>query len=52
MKGTEKVFYIVFKKEAKVFEEKVGRQFADNMTDAKAAGIRAERNEGKRASRK
>lgn len=52
MKGTEKVFYIVFKKEGKVFEEKVGRQFADNMTEAKAAGIRAERIEGKRASRK
>ena len=32
MKGTEKVFYIVFKKEGKVFEEKVGRQFSDNMT--------------------
>ena len=47
MKGTEKVFYIVFKKEGKVFEEKVGRQFADNMTEAKAAGIRAERIEGK-----
>ena len=52
MKGTEKVFYIVFKKEGKVFEEKVGRQFADNMTEAKAAGIRAERIEGKRASRR
>ena len=52
MKGIEKVFYIVFKKEGKVFEEKVGRQFADNMTEAKAAGIRAERIEGKRASRK
>ena len=42
----------MFKKEGKVFEEKVGRQFADNMTEAKAAGIRAERIEGKRASRK
>lgn len=52
MKGTEKVFYIVFKKEGKVCEEKVGRQFVDNMTEAKAAGIRAERIEGKRASRK
>lgn len=52
MKGTEKVFYIVFKKEGKVIEEKVGRQFVDNMTEAKAAGIRAERIEGKRASRK
>lgn len=50
--GTERVYYIVFKKEGKVLEEKVGRQYADDMTPAKAAGIRAERVEGKRASRK
>jgi integrase len=50
--GTEKVYYIVFKKDGKVFEEKVGRQYVDNMTPAKAAGIRAERIEGKRKSRK
>ena len=49
---TEKVFYIVFKKEGKVHEEKVGRQHTDDMTAAKAATIRAERIEGKRASRK
>jgi len=50
--GEERVYYIVFKKEGKVFEEKVGRQHADSMTPAKAAGIRAERIEGKRLSRK
>ena len=48
----EQVFYIVFKKNGKVIEEKVGRQYADDMTAAKASGIRAERIEGKRLSRK
>jgi integrase len=51
-KGTEKVYYIVFKKNGKSHEEKVGRQFADDMTPARAAGIRADRVEGKRLSRK
>lgn len=50
--GDERVYYIVFKKDGKLFEEKVGRQFADNMSPAKAARIRAERIEGKRLSRK
>lgn len=49
--GTEKVYYIVFKQNGKVHEEKVGRQFVDDMTPARAAGIRAERIEGKRLSR-
>ena len=51
-KGLEKVFYIVFKKDGKVFEEKVGRQFADDMSPAKASSMRSERIEGKRSSRK
>ena len=34
--GLERVYYIVFKPGGKVFEEKVGRQFSDNMTPAKA----------------
>jgi integrase len=51
-KGLERVYYIVFKKDGKVHEEKVGRQFADDMTPARAARIRAERVEGKRLSRK
>jgi len=51
-KGPEKVFYIVFKKNGKMIEEKVGRQYADDMTPAKASGIRSGRIEGKRLSRK
>ncbi len=51
-RGVEKVYYIVFKKKGKVYEEKAGRQFEDNMTPAKAALIRGERIEGKRLSRK
>ena len=51
-KGIEKVYYIVFKKDGKNIEEKAGRQYADDMTPARAAGIRAERIEGKRLSRK
>lgn len=50
--GEERVYYIVFKQSGKVIEEKVGRQYADNMTPSKAAGIRADRIEKKRASRK
>jgi integrase len=50
--GKERIFYIVFKQDGKVHEEKVGRQFADDMTPARAARIRAERIEGKRLSRK
>jgi len=50
--GSERVFYIVFKKNGRVIEEKVGRQFADDMTPARAARIRSERIEGRRKSRK
>ena len=41
--GEERVYYIVFKQDGKVIEEKVGRQYADDMTPARASGIRAER---------
>ncbi len=51
-RGTERVYYIVFKKDGQIHEEKVGRQFADDMTPARAANIRGERIEGKRLSRK
>lgn len=50
--GLERVYYIVFKKAGKFHEEKVGRQYADDMTPARANSIRAERIEGKRLSRK
>jgi integrase len=49
--GTEKVFYIVFKKDGKVYEEKAGRQFVDDMSAPRAARIRGELIEGKRKSR-
>ena len=51
-KGSEKVFYIVFKKTGKMVEEKVGRQYVDDMTPARASGIRAALIEGKRLPRK
>lgn len=50
--GTEKIYYIVFKKQGLVHEEKAGRQYADHMSAQRAAGIRAERLEGKRPSPK
>ncbi len=34
-KGTERVYYVVFKKDGLVIEEKAGRQFADDMTPAR-----------------
>lgn len=50
--GIEKIYYILFKKDGVLHEEKAGRQYADDMTPAKAAGIRADRIEGKRLSPK
>jgi integrase len=50
--GKEKVFYIVFKRDGKYYEEKAGRHYIDDMTAAKASRIRAERIENKRLSRK
>ena len=51
-KGEEKIFYIVFKKDGVVHEEKVGRQYADGMTAAQANRIRSARIDGKQKSRK
>ena len=51
-KGKEKIFYIVFKKNGKVYEEKVGRQYADEMTAAQANRKRSARIDGKLQSRK
>jgi integrase len=50
--GTEKMFYIRFKKSGQVFEEKVGRQYADQTNAAKAARYRAGRIEGRIKSRR
>jgi hypothetical protein len=49
-KRTERIYYIRYRKNGKIFEEKAGRQFADDMTPARASRVRAEKIEGKRPS--
>ena len=51
-RGKEKVFYVVYKKNGKLCEEKAGRQYADDMTPARASYLRSELIEGKKVSRK
>jgi len=46
----ERIYFIRYRRAAKLIEEKAGRQFQDNMTPAKASRIRAERIEGKALS--
>lgn len=46
----EKIFYITYRREGKLIEEKAGRQFSDAMTPAKASRIRGDRIEGKQLS--
>jgi integrase len=50
--GIEHVFYVVFTRAGKIYEEKVGRQYQDKMNAAKASRVRAELIEGKRQTRK
>ncbi len=49
---SEKIYYIRYRKDGKLVEEKAGRQYQDDMTPARAAGIRAERIEGKQKTNK
>lgn len=49
-KGLEKVYYIRYRRDGKLIEEKVGGQYRDNMTAAKASAIRGNRMEGKEGS--
>jgi integrase len=48
----EKIYYIRYRKDGRRIEEKAGRQYQDDMTPARAAGLRAEKIEGKRPSNK
>ena len=48
--GLERVYYIMFKRDGRKIEEKVGYQYRNDMTPSKAARIRAERIEGRRPS--
>jgi integrase len=49
-KGNEKIYYIYYRSNGKQIEEKAGRQYANDMTAARAAGIRADRSKGKEPS--
>ncbi len=49
-KDGEKIFYIMYRLNGKQIEEKAGYQYADDMTPARAAGIRSERMHGKAKS--
>ncbi len=46
----EKIYYVMYRKGGKLVEEKAGRQYQDDMTPARAAGIRSARLEGKQQS--
>lgn len=46
--GTERIYYVTFRIDGVKYEEKVGRQYADRMTPAKAANIRGDIIEGRR----
>lgn len=52
IKEPDEVYYIVFKKDGRVVEEKVGSKFSDAMTPAKASVIRSDRMQGKRESQR
>jgi integrase len=46
----ERIYYVMYRRDGRLIEEKAGRQHQDAMTPAKAARIRAERIEGKALS--
>lgn len=50
--GKERMYYIRFPRNGEKVEEKVGRQYADQLTAAKVAAIRSDRIKGRLPSRK
>lgn len=48
--GLEKIYYIMYRRNGKLIEEKAGRQYQDDMTPARAAKIRANRIDGEELS--
>ncbi len=46
-KKSEKIYYIRYRQDGKSVEEKAGRQHRDDMTPARASGIRAAKMEGR-----
>jgi len=49
---TERIYYIVYRKNGKLIDEKAGRQHKDDMTPSKASGMRSRRIEGKEPTNK
>lgn len=49
---SEKIFYVRYRRDGKMVEEKAGRQHKDDMTAAKAAQLRARRMQGDESSNK
>jgi integrase len=46
----ERIYYILYRKNGKLIEEKAGRQFQDDMTPARASTLRADRIQGRELS--
>ena len=46
----ERVYYIAYRKEGRLIEEKAGRQFQDDMTPARASRIRAQKMQGREST--
>jgi integrase len=46
--GEEKIYYAVYRKEKKLIETKLGRQFSDDMTPSRANNLRNDLLEGRR----
>ncbi len=49
-KKTERIYYIRYRKDGKIVEEKAGQQFVDDMTPDRASRIRSEKIEGNQPS--
>jgi len=49
---SEKIYYIRYRKNGNMIDEKAGRQYQDDMTPSKASGMRARRIEGKEPTNK
>jgi len=47
----ERIYYIVYRKRGKVIEEKAGRQYQDDMTEARAATLRGKKIEGRKTNK-
>ena len=48
----ERIYYVMYRKDGRQIHEKAGRQYQDDMTPARAAGIRADRIAGKELTNK